>query len=145
MAKVSGLGGIITISDSTPTPQVLSGTNSDDITNFAITTPRAVQNTTGINKLANENILLLADVSVTINGVFNPTVTSGFGASHEVFKTVPSTSVIRASSYQVTSSGSPILTFNAWYTDYQITRSNTGELTWQVPGQLADGAVPSWA
>ena len=32
----------------------------------------------------------------------------------------------------------------ALLTDYQVTRANTGELTWQVPGVLADGTVPTW-
>jgi hypothetical protein len=31
------------------------------------------------------------------------------------------------------------------FTDYQLTRSNSGELTWQAPGSLADGTVPTWA
>jgi len=145
MAKVSGLGGVITIADSTGTNQVLSGSNSDDITNFSLTTPRGVQETTGINKSAIERLLLLADTSVTLNGVFNSSVISGFGASHEVFATVPSTSVARASIFSVTSTTSPKLTGNIYYSDYQITRANTGELTWQVPGALADGAVPTWS
>jgi len=74
--------------------------------------------------------------------VFNPTATT---ASHAVFSTVPSTTVIRATNIQVLGGGSPQITVNVYYTDYQITRANTGELTWQVPGQLADGAVPTWA
>jgi hypothetical protein len=31
------------------------------------------------------------------------------------------------------------------YTDYQLTRPQTGELTAQVPGVLADGTVPLWS
>jgi hypothetical protein len=30
-------------------------------------------------------------------------------------------------------------------TDYQLTRSDSGELTFSVPLSLADGAVPTWA
>jgi hypothetical protein len=31
------------------------------------------------------------------------------------------------------------------FTDYPLTRSDTGELTFAVPGSLADGTVPTWA
>ena len=34
---------------------------------------------------------------------------------------------------------------NCLYSDYAITRSATGELTWAVTGALADGTVPSWS
>jgi hypothetical protein len=31
------------------------------------------------------------------------------------------------------------------FTDYQLTRAQTGELTFSAPGVLADGTVPTWA
>jgi len=34
---------------------------------------------------------------------------------------------------------------NCLYSDYAITRGNTGELTWTAPGALADGNVPTWS
>ena len=117
-------------------------TISNDITNYQFATPRAVQDTTGVDKFANERILLLADYSVTLNGVAN--FTANF--SHDVFKTIPSTSVNRSVELDPigTTTGSPQLTVNCILTDYQITRNNTGELVWQVPGALADGTVPTW-
>ena len=65
--------------------------------------------------------------------------------SHEVFKTVPSTSVARTVKIEPTSGSTPYLACEALLTDYQITRSATGELTWQSPGSLADGTVPTWS
>src|SRR5574341_338680 len=56
----------------------------NDITNCEFATPRATQDITGIDKSAMERLLLLADFSVTMNGVFND-------ASHrapDVFKTI---------------------------------------------------------
>jgi hypothetical protein len=44
-----------------------------------------------------------------------------------------------------TTTGNPKITVNCILTDYQVTRAATGELTWQVPGQLADGATPTWS
>jgi len=138
MAKTSGLGGVIKVADATQTAQTIT----NDVTNYQFTTPRAVQDTTGVDKYANERILLLADYTVTLNGVFN----TASNMSHAVFSTIPSTSVIRSVEIDPigTTSGYPKLVVNTLLTDYQITRANTGELTWQVPGSLADGNAPAW-
>lgn len=136
MAKTSGLGGAVIVDDSSGTPNTIS----DDNTNWQFATPRAVQDVTGVNKSANERILLLADFSVTLNGVFDP----ASGLAHETFSDIPSTSAVRTVKIQPTSSATPSLSNECILTDYQVTRSNTGELTWQVPGSLADGTPPAW-
>jgi hypothetical protein len=139
VAKTSGLGSVLTVADAGGTSRAIT----NDITNYAFTTPRGTQDVTGLNSLGHETILLLADFTITLNGVFNPTVTT---SSHAVFSTVTTTSVQRSTNIQVTvSGGTPQMTLNVMYTDYQITRANTGELTWQVPGQNSDGTVPTWA
>lgn len=138
MAKTSGLGSVVKVDDSSPTAQTIS----NDITNYSFTSPRGTQDTTGVDKSAHEILLLLADFTVTLNGVFN----TASNMSHDVFKTIPSTSVNRHVEIDPlgTTTGLPKLSNLCVLTDYQITRANTGELTWQVPGQLADGTVPSW-
>ena len=136
MAKTSGLGGAVKVEDAATSVQTIS----NDITNYQLSTPRAVQDVTGVDKSANERILLLADASVTLNGVFN---TAG-NMSHAVFSTIPSTSVNRSVQILPIGGTTPTLTSNYLLTDYQLTRANTGELTWQVPGSLADGNVPTW-
>ncbi len=139
MAKQSGLGGTIIVADAASTLRTIT----NDCTNYTFTMPRGTQDVTGVDKSAHETLLLLADYQVTLNGVFDSTTAN---MSHEVFATIPSTSVIREVSIAPTSnSGTPIMVVNCVLTDYQITRANTGELTWQVPGQLADGSVPTWA
>lgn len=120
--------------DSSGTPQAIK----NDFTNLQFSTPRAVQDVTGIDKSAIERILLLADFSVTLNGVFNP----ASNMSHDVFKTVSSTSVNRTLTLTVSSK---TLANECLFTDYPLTRSDSGELTFAVPGVLADGAVPTWA
>lgn len=139
MAKTSGLGSVVKVADASSAVQTIS----NDTTNYSFSTPRAVQDVTGVDKSANERILLLADYSVTLNGVFNTAATF----SHAVFSTIPSTSVTRSVEIDPigTTTGFPKITANCLLTDYQITRSNTGELTWQVPGSLADGTTPTWA
>ncbi|HET6636554.1 MAG TPA: hypothetical protein VFH77_16170, partial [Streptomyces sp.] len=90
-----------------------------------------------IDKSAMERLLLLADFSCTLSGVFNDAA----NMSHDVFKTVPSTSVPRT--LELTVSGQT-LTNEVLFTDYPISRSDAGELTYGVPGVLADGTVPQW-
>lgn len=133
MSKASGLGQTtLSVDDSSGTPVVIK----NDITNWQMSTPRGVQDITGVDKSANERLLLLADASVTLNGVFNAAV------SHTVFRTVPSTSVNRTVTQTV---NGVTLAFEALFSDYQLTRSDSGELTFSAPGALADGQVPTWA
>lgn len=136
MAKSSGLAWTtLSVDDAGGTPRDIR----NDITNFEFATPRAVQDITGIDKSAMERLLLLADFSITLNGVFNPTATT---SSHAVLKTVASTSVLRSITMTVLAQS---LNNECVITDYNLTRSDSGELTWQAPAVLADGAVPTWS
>lgn len=110
----------------------------NDIMHLEFTTPRTTQEVTGIDKSAVERLLLLADFTITLNGVFN----AAANQSHDVFKTVSSTSVQRTVSITV---GGKSLPNECIFTDYPLTRADNGELTWSAPGSLADGTVPTWA
>ncbi|MGW1532336.1 hypothetical protein [Streptomyces aureus] len=135
MAKSSGLGQTtLSVDDASGTAKAIK----NDITNWQMSTPRGVQDITGVDKSANERLLLLADGSVTLNGVFN----AATGQAHDVFKTVPSTSVQRTVTQTV---NGVTLAMEMIATDYQLTRSDSGELTFSVPLSLADGNVPTWA
>lgn len=135
MAKSSGLGWTtLSVDDASGTPQDIR----NDVTNLSFATPRAVQDVTGIDKSANERLLLLADFSLTLEVIFNPAANK----AHAVFSTVPSTSVARTVSITV---GGKSLPNEVLFTDYPLQRSNSGELTASVPGVLADGTVPTWA
>jgi len=124
----------LSVDDSSGTPQAIK----NDITNLQFATPRGVQDVTGVDKSAMERILLLADFSITLNGVFNP----ASNQAHDVFKTVPSTSVNRTVTLTV---GGKTLANETLFTDYPLTRAQSGELTFAVPGVLADGTVPVWS
>jgi hypothetical protein len=137
MAKASGIGW------TTLSVDLSDGTLTDiknDVTNLQFSTPRGIQDVTGVDKSAMERLLLLADMSLTLNMVFNAT------GSHLVFRTVPSTSVAREFTLTVGgvtlgTSGTPTLMF----TDYALTRAAGGELTSTAPGVLANGVVPTWS
>lgn len=136
MAKVTGLGWTtLSVGDASNSAEDIR----NDITNLQFASPRGVQDVTGIDKSAYERLLLLADYSITLNGVFNP---ASSPSSHDVFKTIPSTSVNRTVSLTVSAKN---FNNNCLLTDYTLTRAAGGELTWAVPGVLADGAVPTWS
>jgi hypothetical protein len=135
MAKESGIGWTtLSVDDASGTARDIR----NDITNLDFATPRAVQDVTGIDKSAIERLLLLADFSGTLNGVFNDAV----NASHSVLKTVPSTSVPRTLSIGVSGQ---TLAGEVLITDYPLTRAQGGELTWASPFVLQDGTVPTWS
>ena len=67
MAKTSGLGAAISVADATQTAQTIS----DDVTEFSMATPRAVQDTTGVDVYAHQRLLLLADATFSLKGIFN--------------------------------------------------------------------------
>lgn len=135
MAKESGLGWTtLSVDNSAGSANAIK----NDVTNLQFGTPRAVQDVTGVDKSAMERQLLLADFSVTLNGVFN----DASNLSHETFKTVPSTSVNRT--VTLTVSGNTLAN-ECLFTDYALTRAADGSLTWSAPGVLSDGTVPTWS
>lgn len=135
MAKETGLGWTtLSVDSSVPTLTDIR----NDVTNFEFSTPMAVQEVTGIDKFAMERLLLLADFSITLNGVFNDAA----GASHSVLKDVGSTRVVRSVNIGVSGQ---TLNNECLITDYQLTRGDDGSLTWSAPGVLADGTPPTWS
>lgn len=110
----------------------------NDITNWDLAMPRGVQDTTGQDSLAMERLLLLADASVNLTGVFN----ADANKSHDVFKSVPTTSVPRTTTLDL---GTPTFSNEFLYTDYQVTRDPTATLIWASPGVLTGGTFSAWA
>jgi hypothetical protein len=136
MAKESGIGWTTcSIDDSSGTLRAII----NDVTSLQFATPRGVQDTTGLDKSAMERLLLLADFSATLTGVFNDAALTG---AHTVLKTVPSTSVIRTFSLGVSGQ---TLSNEVIASDFSYNRAQSGELIWTCPLALADGAVPTWS
>lgn len=134
MAKETGLGWTtLSVDNSAGSVNAIK----NDVTNFQFATPRGVQDVTGVDKSAFERLLLLADFTITLNGVFN----DASNLSHDTFKSVPSTSVARTTTLVVSGQ---TLAGELLYTDYSMTRGQDGALTWTAPGVLADGTVPTW-
>jgi hypothetical protein len=135
MAKENGLGWTtLNVDDSGGTARDIR----NDCTNIDWSMPRGVQDVTGLDKSAIERLLLLADFSGTVNGVFNDAT----NLSHAVLKTVGSTSVNRTISIGVSGQ---TLANECLITDYALTRAASGEFTWSAPFSLADGTAPTWS
>ena len=133
MAKESGLGLTVAVDDAAGTVRTIS----NDITNLAWTMPSEVEDVTGVNNSGMERLLLLADFTVTLNGVTNFTANN----SHDVFKEVNTSSVTRT--VTITHSGQ-ILGNEVLFNDYAITRADNGARTWVAPGELNSTTVPVW-
>lgn len=135
MAKSSGLAWTTwSVDDSSNAQQALV----NDITNVQFATPRAVQDVTGMDKSAFERLLLLADFSTTMTGVFDPAANK----AHAVFSTISSTSVNRLITIVVSGK---TLAPTCILTDYQLTRALGGAFTFSVPAVLSNGVVPTWS
>jgi hypothetical protein len=135
MAKINGLGlTAFNIDDAGGTPRDVR----NDLGNFGISTPRAVQDVTGLDKSANERLLLLADYALDTSGFINPTA----NRLHDVGKTIPAGSVARTVGITF---GGISLSAEMLGTDYQVTRAEGGAATCKIPWVLADGTVPTWS
>lgn len=112
---------------------------SNDIGSCDWATPRSLQDVTGVDKAAIERLATLADYSATFNGFFND---GAAPSSHDCFKTISSTTVARTTSIALSGQ---TLAVEAWLTDYQLSRAQSGETTITVPAVLQDGTAPTWA
>ncbi len=135
MAKEAGFPFSLSVDDAAAAAQDIA----NDVASLQISTPRGVQDVTGIDSSALERILLLADGSVTLTGAaFNDAANK----SHAVFKTVSSSSVQRTTALGVSGQ---TLSMEMIYTDFAYARAQEGSLTWTAPGVLANGVVPTWS
>lgn len=135
MAKQSGITMAVAVDDSAGVARTIT----NDVTSVTFATPRGVQDVTGLDKSAIERLLLLADGTVTLNGVYNTAATTG---SHTVLKTISSTSVNRT--VTLTPLGGSALAMEMIGTNYSLSRAQDGSLTFTAEFSLADGAVPTW-
>ncbi len=136
-AKQTGLGWTVAVADSAGTSRDIS----NDITDVQFGTPSGVQDITGIDKSAMERLLLLADGTITLKGVFNVAVNK----SHAVFKNYRTVPAAGYRAVILTPPGGSALTLNMLFTDYSHARSQNGDHIWTAPGVLADGSVPTWS
>lgn len=133
MSKISGLGWTTFAVDTSGG----SPTNiRNDTTKLDFSTPREVQDVTGLDSLGMERLLLLSDFSVDPEGVFNPSL------SHTVFSDVTTDNTTRTVTLTIAGKS---LTGECLITGYSLSRSSKGEFTWKAPMVLANGVPAAWS
>ena len=136
MTKQSGLGlTTFSVDDSSGSVEAIK----NDVSNFSFSTPKAIIDVTGVDKSVFERIVGLQDFSIDISVMFNPVASP---SSHDVFKTVPTTGASRTTTIVV---GGVTMTAECLYTDYAMTRADSGEVTFKVPGVVCNGVAPTWS
>lgn len=106
----------------------------NDVRDVQIEMPRAIQDVTGLDKSAYERLHLLSDLTVTLNGIMNVDA----NASHLVISSFDNQRTVTNTVAGV-SLGAEML-----ITNYDPTRSDSGEFTWTASFVLANGTVPAW-
>ena len=110
----------------------------NEIKSLEFATPREEIEVTGIDKSAKERLLGLADFTISLEGAaFNDASNS----SHDVFKTVGSSSAARTVTLVVSGQ---TLTNECVFTEFGYERDDKGALGWKAEGALSDGTSPTW-
>jgi hypothetical protein len=136
IAKETGLGWTTcSIDDSSGTPRAIV----NDVKSLEFATPREEIEVTGLDKSAKERLLGLADFTISLEGAaFNDAA----NASHDVFKTVGSSSVARTVTLVVSGQ---TLANECVFTECSWERDDKGAFTWKAEGALSDGTAPTWS
>lgn len=127
----------VTVDDSAGSGQAIT----NDVTNVAWTMPSNVQDVTGLDKSAIERLYLLADFTISLNGVFNDAA----NLSHIVFKAYRTLAASQTGRTTVIAHSSQTLTAEVIYTGYDLTRGADGSLVWTAPGSLSNGTAAAWS
>lgn len=138
MAKEAGLGMTLTVDDSAGTGRAIT----NDVTNVQIGIPSNVQDVTGLDKSGMERLLLLADFSITINGVFNDAASTGI---HTVLKNYRTLAAGQTGRTVAIAHSGQTLSCETLFSDYALNRGADGSLNVTAPGALSDGTVPAWS
>ncbi len=136
MAKESGLGWTTcSVDDGAGNVEALI----NSVTSLDISISRGVQDSTGIDKSAMERILLLADFSTTMSGVFDD---ASSNSSHAAFESVGDTSALRTVTLVISSQTTA---HECMLVSYDLARAASGEFTWTANLVLGDGTLPAWS
>lgn len=138
MAKESGLGMTVTVDDSSGSAQAIT----TDVTSLSITMSSTVQDVTAVGVSAMERLLLLADLQIVFNGVFD----DGANLAHAVLKDYRTNAgTEQGRTVAIVHSGQTLSEAALLLTNFDYTRDQSGSLLWTSTGMLSDGSVPAWS
>ena len=139
MAKLTGMGWTTcAVDEGSAAGDGAANDIKNDCTSLDLSTPRGVQDVTGLDKTAMERLLLLSDMSLTLNGVFDVTA----DLSHVTLSTAASTVGLRTVTLVIAAA---TLVEEMMLTDYALSRAADGSFTWTAPLVLGDGTFTAWA
>ena len=136
MALTSGIGGIISVDDSSGSARDISS----DVDSLTSDQAQELAVVTGIDKSAQERLPLLQDLSFTLNGTAN----FASNKSHDVFKVMTGTRTVTWGPIGTTS-GYPKLEAEMVIASRNFTRSSDGQLRFTAVLELQSGSVPTWS
>ena len=125
----------VTIDDSSDAARAIT----NDVTNLSISTPRGIQDVTGVNSAGVERLLLVADGTISLNGVFNDAATTG---AHTVLSTASTTTQDRDC---VLVASGQTMTMAAVHPNYELTAAQDRSLTWAVNMLQTSTTAPTWS
>ena len=132
MAKTGGLAQTtMSVDNDASSAQAIGG----DISNWDVAMPYNPWEVTGVDGSSVERVMLLADLSGTLNSIFNPSA----NRAHAVLS-----GDLRVARTLAITISAKVLSEEVFFTDYKLTRAAGGELTGQHPFVLASGD-PAWA
>ena len=169
MAKITGLNMTMLCEDEHSYLRDIS----QDIRNFSFDSPINLIDVTGIDKAVMERLRGLADISLSLNGVFNPT------GSHGVMRSTPSSDTTRkvimvfkksdnepaprggtdnigdnvaSTDGEFSAANTPpganaaqvVVVIDVLFNSYNVSRGDDGAMTWTSTGESAIGKLPYW-
>ena len=133
MAKASGLGMTLSIDNESGSAQAIG----NDILSATFSTPRGVQDITGLDKSAMERLLLLSDFNLDVEAVWNPVANP---SSWGVFSTYTDNDTRTV----VIVVGGKTLTAECVLSNVSWNRAADGAFTVSANLQLANGTAAAW-
>ncbi len=112
----------------------------NDVTNLDLSMTNGAQDTTGIDKVAMERLLLLADYSLDLTMVFNDAASN---SEFSVFKNTNVAATATRSTALAISSQS--LNNECVFPTVSRARAADGSFIVTANGQLGGGAIPAWS
>ena len=128
----------VTLDDSAGTANAIT----TDVLTVGIAMPTAMQDVTAVGSSAMERLYLLADLQITLGGVFD----DGDSLAHATLKdyrTMAGTELGRT--FTLVHSGQTLTHAALKPNDYNLTRAADGSFTWTTTLMCANGSVPAWS
>lgn len=132
MAKITALTTACSLDDAVGAPVDISG----DVISVTFSTPYAVADVSGVDKVAAERLVLSADATGSLNGIFNAAL------SHAVLATTTVTGGART--LTVALPGPATLAGEVIISDYTVSRAEDGSLAWTAAWETTGGAGMGW-